>query len=337
MAIWVNRAGKLGEFENKFIESKRIYCTWDNLPVSIMSFATKQDIQQYFVDSDPEVKVKTAMNWASQVWPFAHEMKTGEIVALPSKIHSTIHFGRIKGDYVYDESAPVVYRHYRPVEWFAMDVPRSCFDQDILFSFGASLTIFRVQQEDRILEVLKMKPKHPPKGDDTGCDPDGGLESRDIEADALDTIMNLLIQKTKGHGLEKIVNGILKAKGFTTYLSPIGADKGVDILASSGLLGFGSPKICVQVKSSDAPVDRPALDQLGGVMRNMNAEFGLLVSWSGFKSSVTNETAKQFFNIRLWTNKEILEEFLRYYDQMDDDIQELIPLKKIWVVSQPAE
>ena len=46
--------------------------------------------------------------------------------------------------------------------------------------------------------------------------------------------------------------------------SPAGPDKGVDILASAGTLGFGSPKICVQVKSTDAPVDRIVLDQLGG-------------------------------------------------------------------------
>ena len=73
----------------------------------------------------------------------------------------------------------------------------------------------------------------------------------------------------------------------TTYLSPEGADDGVDILASSGTLGFGSPRICVQVKSTDAPVERIVLDQLAGVMKKFNAEYGLLVSWSGFKSSVS--------------------------------------------------
>ena len=36
--------------------------------------------------------------------------------------------------------------------------------------------------------------------------------------------------------------------------------KGVDILASAGKLGFGSLKICVQVKSKDAPVDWMVLD-----------------------------------------------------------------------------
>ena len=69
----------------------------------------------------------------------------------------------------------------------------------------------------------------------------------------------------------------------------------------------------------------------------LGCRFLQLVSWSGFKSSVINETAKQFFEIRLWTHKEIIEEFLRYYDQMDDEIKELIPLKKIWVVNNSEE
>ena len=86
MPMWLCRAGRYGEFENKFLEDSKVYCTWDNLSESIMQFHTKQDLQQYFVDNNPDVKVKTAMNWASQVWPFAHEMKKGEIVVLPSKI-----------------------------------------------------------------------------------------------------------------------------------------------------------------------------------------------------------------------------------------------------------
>ena len=105
--------------------------------------------------------------------------------------------------------------------------------------------------------------------------------------------------------------------------------KGVDILASAGTLGFGSLKICVQVKSTDAPVDWMVLDQLGGVMKNFGAEYGLLVSWSGFKSSIINETAKQFFEIRLWTHKEISEEFLRYYDQMETKL-DLLAVPAVW-------
>lgn len=95
MTMWLCRAGRHGEYENKFLEDNRVYCNWDNLPESIMRFSTKRELQQYFTDNDEDIKVKTAMNWASQVWPFAHEMKQGEIVVLPSKIKSVIHFGRI--------------------------------------------------------------------------------------------------------------------------------------------------------------------------------------------------------------------------------------------------
>lgn len=31
MAMWLARAGRYGENENKFLEDNRIYCTWDEL------------------------------------------------------------------------------------------------------------------------------------------------------------------------------------------------------------------------------------------------------------------------------------------------------------------
>ncbi len=334
MSMWLCRAGRYGEYENKFLEDGRIYCTWDDLDLSISSFSKKQDLQQFFIERDPNVKTKTAMNWASQVWPFAHEMKKGEIVILPSKIKAVIHFGKITGDYNFDEAGSFPFCHYHTVDWYAIDVPRSAFDQDILYSFGAFMTICRIKQEDRVKAQINAS-RH-------GTLPITGIMpvdtvGRDIEQDALSDITDLIIQKAKGHGLAQIVEAILRAKGFTTYMSPPGPDKGVDILASGGILGFGSPKICVQVKSTDAPVDRIVLDQLGGVMKNFKADYGLLVSWSGFKNSVISETAKQFFDIRLWTHKEVIDEFLRYYDQMEDEIKEVIPLKRIWVVNQLDE
>lgn len=331
MPMWLCRAGRYGESENKFLEDGKIYCTWDSLSESILKFHNKQDLQQYFVDNNSDIKTRTAINWAGQVWPFGHEMKKGEIVVLPSKINPVIHFGKITGDYEFLPNNDKPYWHAHQVDWFARNIPRTAFDQDILYSLGALMTICRIKQEARIKSIINKQLKltdfqDPPQ------DP-VDIEPRDIENEALEVITNLIIQKTKGHGLTKIVDAILRAKGFTTYVSPAGPDNGVDILASAGTLGFGSPKICVQVKSTNAPVDRIVLDQLGGVMKNFGAEYGLLVSWSGFKNSVINETAKQFFEIRLWTHKEIIEELLRYYEQIDDEIKELIPLKKIWVVN----
>jgi len=40
--------------------------------------------------------------------------------------------------------------------------------------------------------------------------------------------------------MESLIEVILKAKGFTTYVGPEGADNGSDVLAGQGLFGFES-------------------------------------------------------------------------------------------------
>lgn len=45
MTIWLNRAGKHGEYENKFLEEGRIYCTWEEITTSLTSFTDKSALQ----------------------------------------------------------------------------------------------------------------------------------------------------------------------------------------------------------------------------------------------------------------------------------------------------
>ncbi len=83
-------------------------------------------------------------------------MKKGEIVVLPSKIKPVIHFGKITGNYEFLPNNDNPYYHAHQVDWFACDIPRTAFDQDILYSFGAFMTICRIKQEDRIKAVTSM-------------------------------------------------------------------------------------------------------------------------------------------------------------------------------------
>lgn len=46
------------------------------------------------------------------------------------------------------------YYHTHQVDWFVCDIPRAAFDQDILYSFGAFMTICRIRKEDRIKAVI---------------------------------------------------------------------------------------------------------------------------------------------------------------------------------------
>jgi restriction system protein len=159
----------------------------------------------------------------------------------------------------------------------------------------------------------------------------------DIEQYTRDLIAKFIIQKFKGHGLARLVDAVLKAQGYTTYLSPEGPDKGIDILAAKGSLGFESPKICVQVKSGDTPSDRPELTQLIGAIQNSQAEKGLFVSWSGFKSSVYRELPSQFFKVRLWDANDLIEQILENYENLDQTIKSELPLKRIWTLVDGEE
>lgn len=337
MSIWLFRAGANGEYESKFLKDGRVYLTWDDLNIDLNEFEDKTELYEILVDMYDLEKEKTAVNWASQIYPIAHRMQKGDWVVLPSKINRTIHIGEIKGDYVYDESLGSPYYHYRKVKWFAQDIPRDRFDQDILYSFGAFMTVCAIHRnnaEERIKEMAQndWQVKNKPLTQ-VIQDSDDSEVGVDLEEYIFDTISEYIIRRFKGHRMEMLIEEILKAKGFTTYRSPEGADNGVDILASSDTLGFGSPRICVQVKTSDVPVDRPILDQLVGTMSNFNADYGLLVAWSGFKTSVIREIPKQFFKVRLWDSKKVVEQLFENYDKLSEDIKAEIPLKKVWMLN----
>jgi len=129
----------------------------------------------------------------------------------------------------------------------------------------------------------------------------------------------------------------LIAKGYTTKLSPPGPDEGVDILVGAGPLGFDSPRICVQVKSSQTPVDVRIVRELDGVVKNFKADHGLLVAWGGINNKAEQEMSRSFFSIRLWDQDKIVEEVMKNYDKFDDTIKAELPLKKIWTLVEEAE
>ena len=77
-----------------------------------------------------------------QIWDFAKEIKKGDIIALPRKSQSSIVLGRVNGDYEFKEISPII-KHIRAVKWIRT-VPRSEFDQDLLFSLGAFSTVCKL-------------------------------------------------------------------------------------------------------------------------------------------------------------------------------------------------
>lgn len=339
MGIWLFRAGKRGQFEEKFLTDSRIYLTWNCLNIDLNQYKNREKLLQKLQEVYPSEKMNTLKNWASQIYPIAHRVEIGDWVVLPSKRTNTIHIGKITGEYQYTEENGSPYYHYRTVDWFAKDIPRNNFDQDILYSFGAFMTVCKITRNDAERRIKAMsendwKVQTRTVASFGDADDTDSNSQTNLEEAIYDSIAKYIIQKFQGYKMEDLIEEILIAKGFTVYHSKPGADGGKDLLAAGGEMGFGSPKICVQVKSQDAPIDRPTLDQLGGVMNNVNAEYGLLVSWSGFKDSVAREEAKQFFRIRLWDSNDVIRELFENYEKLSPAIRAEIPLKQIWMLSE---
>lgn len=338
MAIWLIRAGSHGEYEQKFIQENRVYVTWDNLDVNLAKLGERSALVAQMTKRYHDAKPKKIMNWASQVWPFAHEIKNGDLVVLPLKAQPAIQIGQVVGEYQFEPEGPNPFFHWREVKWIGEAIPRANFSQDLLYSFGAFMTICRVQRNNAEGRIAAMRANGwKPESiasitHKTDRLSDEGAEDTDLEQLAQDQIAKLIAAHFKGHGLTRLVEAILKAQGYTTYLSPEGADGGADILAGAGPLGFGTPRLCVEVKSEASPIDRPTVDKLLGAITKFNAQEGLFVSWSGFKATVPKELAASFFRVRLWSQKELLEQLFTYYERLDEEVRAELPLKRIWTV-----
>ena len=342
MAVWLIRAGSHGEYEQKFINENRVYLTWEELDADLSKIKDREALVSELSRHYPGDKPKRIQNWSSQIWPFAHEMKKGDWVVLPLKTQPAIYVGEITGEYHFEADGPDPYFHWRSVIWIGEAIPRANFNQDLLYTFGAFMTICRIQRNNAEERLQAMRKTHwKPESALSAVEVDSGTDTEEgtsnIEDLALDQIARLIAIRFKGHDFTRLIEAILNAKGYTTYFSPEGPDGGVDILAGAGEFGFDGPKICVEVKSGDAPIDRPTVDKLLGAVSKFGAQEGLFVSWSGFKNNVFKEMASSFFKVRLWTRDDVLKALFANYEELDESIKAELPLKRVWALALPTE
>lgn len=343
MALWLNRSGRHCEHESKFLDEGRIYLTWGGLHHDLSRVDSRDQLQSVLEEVYPKASAGKRRQNSGQIWAFVTKMSKGDWVAVPSK-RKTIHIGEITSDYTYDPNAEDPYFHYREVRWLETDVPRTNFDQDILNSLGAFTTVCQIKRNDAENRVRTMKtngwkaigakPRIVSNGDDDQDATDEATTADlDLEQIARDQIARQMYAQYASHGLEDLVQAILNAQGFTTHHSGKGPDGGIDILAAPDTLGFGHPRICVQVKSQTSALERPVLDQLVGTMQHVGADQGLLVCWGGFKKTVLQEVPRLFFKVRLWDQNDLIDHFLAIYDKLDEDLRAELPLKRIWAVA----
>ena len=338
--LWLVRLGKNGEFESAAID-KSLLSIGFNITGDLNGAKDRDAILAAIKTIFPDAKPGRQANFAAQVNQFVNTMSVGDIVVSPLKTVSKIGIGEITGSYRQTDDG----RPARPVKWLATDVSRDAFKQDLLYSFGAIMTVCEVQRNNALHRVLAVAKTGKDPGD--GVDPDVPSKSVTIalptengEADttinleriARDQIERRISSAFAGHAFTTLIAAILGAQGYETHVSPPGPDAGIDIVAGRGALGFESPRLVVQVKSGDITVDQPTLQSLIGCIQDAHADQGLLVSWSGFKPTVRKRTNELYFRVRLWGRDEIVDALLSVYDRLPEEIRAELPLERTWTL-----
>jgi restriction system protein len=243
----------------------------------------------------------------------------------------------VTGDYEYTSQYGTDVRHIHHVQWLRTDTPRSLVGEDLLNTLGTMLTVSQATKHDaekRFAEIAKtgLDPhlKAPlPTGDLVKTDEP---EDYDLEEISMNRILKRINARFKSHDFARLIEAILQAQGYATFRSPPGPDGGVDILAGQGALGFDAPRLCVQVKSQDSPVESSVFNELLGVMASKQASEGLLVAWGGFKSSLDKLERDNYFKVRLWGADEVIAALFASYDRLPEDIRADLPLKRTWIL-----
>ncbi len=106
MALWLVRAGKLGEYEERFLAGGRIYLTWQGGPqqVDLSGASDRAAIRAAVEQAYPEAPEKRVVNNTGQILAFVVAMSAGDWVALPRK-NRTIAVGEVTGAYAFDPAA----------------------------------------------------------------------------------------------------------------------------------------------------------------------------------------------------------------------------------------
>lgn len=349
-AAWLIRAGSKGEGEDSAIEQGIACLGWHELP-SLSEVSSRDDIEEMIRRELPEhaTNKRRITIWAAQLWSLCTQVRQGDLVVLPRKRTSQIALGVVTREYWYNGEADSTMPHAVSVDWRRTDVPRTAVRQDLLYSLGSALSICQIKRNDgawRLQQLLQIgqdpgaRLSPDDEAGDSGINTTDSSEATDM-ADPLETdldlerlgqdqIQALISERFTRHRLSYLVAGVLEAEGFFTEISPPGPDGGTDIFAGRGPLGLDSPRLIVQVKSSQSPVDVKIVRELHGVMTAHGADQALLVAWGGVTRAAHKELHNQFFRIRLWDADNLLEAVLRNYDKLSEDLRANLPLKRIW-------
>lgn len=347
-SAWVVRSGRLGERDQAALAEGCSGGGWEEIP-DLTACTSRADITAVVEPVLVGESKGRVQNAVAQLWALRGRITPGDLLVMPMKTTKQIALGRVTEGYRYRSDSPPAMRHTVSVDWQRTDLPRSAVKQDLLYTLGSVLTVFAPSKNNAVsrLEHLLQYGTDPgavealPILTGTGTastESDNSVDSPELSTDfeqaATDQILTRIGEDFTGHELARLVTAVLEAEGLRCDMSPPGPDGGIDITAGRGPLGLDSPTVLVQVKSG-GQVGAPVVSQLQGVMATQKADQGLLVAWDGLTRPARDQMRHDRLRIRVWAAADVVDAVLRNYARLPADLQARLPLKQVWMLSNP--
>lgn len=309
--------------DHLFLKENIIAIGWKEMGDLSLIESTRDAYKEKYIEVYPEAKKGSIPTSVGMLFRFCHEIQIGDYIVFPSKSDRKINIGIVEGEYYFDPMAHE-YSNQRHVKWLT-HVPRMSFSQGALYEVGSAMTFFMVKNyADEFLSALDKGFKKSLITED-GEDETVAATADDIIESTKDFVLKELSRQLKGYDLEEFVADLLNAMGYRTKISAKGGDNGIDIIAYKDEL---PPRISVQVKSQDGDIKESTIQSLKGAM--MPGDYGLFIALSNY-----TKNAQKFLDsnpiIRGINGSELVDLILKYYEQLSEDHQKIVPLKKVYI------
>lgn len=321
--MWMVRAGEGGYLFDDFKKKSIVAIGWTEIR-DLSKARTREEIRQLVDGAYKNSKLGSRIVSAGQLNRFRFDFKEEDFVLTYDPESRVYLVGKIKGPYYYD-STREKYRHVRKVEWQGT-VLRDHLSTSTRNTLGASTTIFETgkEAEIEILRVLRSGKAPEPT-------PPVEEEEESLVKDQLSRAKELIKDKVSSldwEDAQRLVAGILQAMGYKARISPVGPDRGKDVVASPDGLGLNEPRIVAEVKHRSGRIGpRDVKSFIQGIR---SGQKGLYVSTGGFTREAELEAERSAVPLTLIDLESLVDLIIQYYDRFDADSRLLLPMTKIY-------
>ena len=329
--MWMIRAGEGGFRFEEFKEQSLVSIGWAELG-DLRPMKTREDFIAAVAAAYPSAKKAQISVSAGQTFRFVREVRIGDSVVTYDRSERNYLVGVVTGDYEFAPNLSKEQPNIHRVKWRGK-VSRDTLSVTARNSLGAISTLFLIPLEvSKEIENELLGAKHASPSSEAPLSTIPVEEQvdelyKDIQSKGFEFIKDK-VNQLDWEEMQELVAGLLRAMGYKTRISPSGSDRGKDIVASPDGLGFEDPRIVVEVKHRNASMGSQEIRSfLGGRHEN---DKGLYVSTGGFTKEARYEAERGRSPVTLMDLDDLVKSLLEHYEQMDLDMQRLIPLRKVY-------